>query len=52
MAVHILPYLALELRGGTLWLQSQARIYSAADTYLGSLGRPTWSGSARLGVSF
>ena len=52
MALKILPYLVLELRGGTLWLHSKAQIYSSQDTYLGSMGRPTWSGSARLGIRF
>ena len=52
MTVNLLPYLALELRGGTLWLQSQAKIYSTADTYLGSVGRPAWFASARLGARF
>jgi len=52
LAVNILPYLTLELRGGTLWLQSKALIYSTGDTYLGSMGRPMWLGSARLGTSF
>jgi hypothetical protein len=52
LALHILPYLALELRGGTLWLQSRARINSTEDTYLGSLGRPTWFGSACVAASF
>ena len=51
LAIEILPYLVLELRSGTLWLQSKARI-STDDTYLGSLGQPSWSGSARLGASF
>jgi hypothetical protein len=52
LAINILPYLVLELRGGTLWLQSKARIYSTEDTYLGSMGRPTWLGSACLGANF
>jgi hypothetical protein len=52
LAIHILPYLVLDLRGGTLWLQSKVRIYSTEDSYLGSLGRPAWSSSARLGIIF
>ena len=52
LVIDILPHLVLDLRGGTLWLQSKARIYSTEDTYLGSLGRPAWSGSARMGTSF
>jgi hypothetical protein len=52
MVLNILPYLVLELRGGTLWLHSETRIYSTQDTYLGSMGRPMWSGSARMGASF
>jgi len=52
VTVNILPYLVLDLRGGTLWLQSEARIFSTDDTYLGTLGRPTWFASARLGSSF
>jgi hypothetical protein len=52
MTVNILPYLMLELRGGTLWLHSEAQIYSTADTYLGSVGRPTWFGSGAMGASF
>ena len=52
MTVNILPYLVLDLRGGTLWLRNQARIYSTGDTYLGTLGRPTWVASARLATSF
>jgi hypothetical protein len=46
------PHLALEVRGGTLWLQNEPRIKSSADTYLGSTGRPTWLGGVRLGASF
>ncbi len=52
LAVDILPYLALELRGGALLLQSQVRIYSTEDAYMGSLGRPIWFGGACLGASF
>jgi len=52
LAINILPYLVLELRGGALWLQSQARIYSTEDAYLGSLGRPVWFGGACLGANF
>jgi hypothetical protein len=52
MTVNILPYLALELRGGTLWLQSQVKVNLTADTYLGTMGRPAWFGSARLGIGF
>ncbi len=52
LEMNILPYLLLEIRGGTLWLQRQARIDSTEDTYLGSVGRSSWVGSARLGASF
>jgi hypothetical protein len=52
MSVTILPYLMLDLRAGSLWLRSEARIYSTSDTYLGSVGRPTWFGSAQLVTSF
>jgi hypothetical protein len=52
MTVTFLPYLVLDLRAGSLWLRSEARIYSTGDTYLGSVGRPTWFGSARLGARF
>lgn len=52
MTVSLLPFWALELRGGGLWLRSEARINSTGDTYLGSVGRPAWFGSVRLGTSF
>jgi hypothetical protein len=52
LAVDLLPYLVLELRGGALWLQSQAKIYSTADVYLGAMGRPAWTGGARLSTTF
>jgi hypothetical protein len=52
LAVEILPRLVLEVRAGTLWLQRRVKIYSTADTYLGTMGWPAWSGSARLGISF
>ena len=51
LALGVLPYLALEFRAGALWLQNQARI-GVADTYLGSVGRPIWLGSACLVASF
>jgi hypothetical protein len=52
MAVEILPRLVLEVRAGSLWLQHRVQVHSTADTYLGTMGWPAWSGSARLGISF
>jgi hypothetical protein len=44
--------LALEARGGTLWLQHEARVNGTKENYLGSLGRPLWFGSFLLRASF
>jgi hypothetical protein len=52
VTVNLLPYLMLEVRGGTLWLQRQVIVNFNDTTYLGTLGRPAWLGSARLGISF
>jgi hypothetical protein len=52
VAVNLLPYLALEARGGTLWLQRQVIVNFNERTYLGTMGRPAWFGSARLGIAF
>lgn len=54
LALGILPSLALELRGGALWLQSQVqvRVQGTNDTYLGSLGRPLWFGGLVLAASY
>ena len=54
LAFNILPALALELRGGTLWLQSQVhvQVQGAGDSYLGSLGRPIWFGGVALASIF
>ncbi len=53
LALGILPSLALELRGGALWLQSQVqvRVQGTNDTYLGNLGRPLWFGGVALAAS-
>jgi hypothetical protein len=50
LVVDIAPYLVLELRGGTLWLQRRADIDAPEGTGLGSLGRPLWVGSVLLGA--
>jgi hypothetical protein len=52
LAVEILPTLALEARGGTLWLQNEAKVNGTKEDYLGSLGRPLWFGSFLLRASF
>jgi hypothetical protein len=52
MALDLLSNVALDLRVGTLWLQDKPKIYSTESTYLGSVGRPTWFASLRVGVSF
>ena len=51
-AFEMLPYLALELRGGTLWLHSEAQVFGTGDRYLGSLGLPIWLGQAMLCARF
>jgi len=51
LALTLLPYLALELRAGALWLQSRVRV-TAGDIYLGSVGRPIWLGGAFLAAGF
>ena len=54
LAVHLLPALVLELRGGALWLQSQVQVLvqGTNDTYLGNLGRPLWFGGIGLAAIF
>lgn len=52
LALGVLPYLSLEVRGGTLWLQNRPRILAPEQVYLGSIGRPLWSGSASLAGRF
>jgi hypothetical protein len=52
VVVNLLPYLTLELHGGTLWLQNQIRINLSDNVYLGTMGRPAWLGSVRLGTCF
>jgi hypothetical protein len=51
VSVAIVPHLELILRSGTLWLENRPQIYGG-DSYLGSVGRPTWLSSAGLGLSF
>jgi hypothetical protein len=52
VTVNMLPYLTLNLHGGTLWLQNPVRINLNESVYLGTMGRPAWFGGARLGASF
>jgi hypothetical protein len=52
IAVALGPRLSLAVRGGTLWLVSEARISATDETYLGSLGRPLWFGDASLAIAF
>jgi hypothetical protein len=52
LAIGLWPYLSVELRGGTLWLQSEARILAPEQVYLGSIGRPLWFGSGSLAGRF
>lgn len=52
LAFNLLPYCGLELRGGTLWLQDEPIINGTTDTYLGSLGRPTYLGGLYASASF
>jgi hypothetical protein len=52
LALELLPHLSVEFRAGTLWLHSQAKIYSTEENYLGSVGLPAWFSSMRLGTSF
>jgi hypothetical protein len=52
LAVEILANLAIELHGGGLWLQSQARISGTEEMYLGSVGRPLWFGDLGLSTRF
>jgi hypothetical protein len=44
LAIALWPHVAVELRGGTLWLHSEAHVSATEDIYLGSLG------SSRLGA--
>jgi hypothetical protein len=48
----IAPHLALELRGGTLWLLREASICATPELCLGSLGRPLWFGGGLLTARF
>jgi hypothetical protein len=48
LLVELAPYLALELRGGTLWLHSRADVCATEESCLGNLGRPLWWGSVLL----
>ena len=48
LAIELVPYLVIELRGGALWLKREARISATEDLYLGSMGWPLWVGSASL----
>jgi hypothetical protein len=52
LEVALLSNLALELRGGTLWLQTRADVSAPADISMGRLGRPLWFGSLLLGARF
>lgn len=52
VAVDLGGPVSLELGGGTLWLRNSAKIYSAEDEYVGSVGRPSWYGSAKMGLTF
>lgn len=52
LELALFPRLAVELRGGTLWLKERADISAPAGTSLGSLGRPLWLGSLLLGARF
>jgi hypothetical protein len=52
LAVSVTPWLSMELRGGTLWLYSEARISATDETPLGTIGRPLWFGDASLAVAF
>jgi hypothetical protein len=52
LAIGLLPALALELRGGSLWLQSEVHVQGTPDVALGRLGRPLWLGGATLAASF
>jgi hypothetical protein len=52
ISASLAPRLSLGLRGGTLWLFSEARISATDETYLGTLGRPLWFGDASLAVAF
>ena len=48
--VDLAANLALEVRGGTLWLHSRVDINAPADTTIGSVGRPLWFGGVALGA--
>jgi hypothetical protein len=52
LAIGILPALAIEIRGGVLWLQSAVEVQGVPDVRLGSLGRPVWLGGVTLAASF
>jgi hypothetical protein len=50
LIVELLPYLALELRSGTLWLQSRDEVCAPETACFSSLGRPLWWGSVLIGA--
>jgi len=50
LAVELLTPLSLEVRGGTLWLQSQDEVCAPDTTCFGTLGRPLWWGAMLLGA--
>jgi hypothetical protein len=52
LEVALFPHLALELRGGTLWLRERADISVLEGRSLGSLGQPVWFGSLLFGARF
>ena len=43
--------LFFDVRVGTLWLQQEPRLYSLSS-FVASTGRPSWIGSALVGVRF
>jgi len=45
-------HLLLDVRGGMLWLQQEARIRGTETESLGNVGRPSWFGSALVGVAY
>ncbi len=50
LGIELAPYLTLELRGGTLWLQSQVEVCAPEGTCLGHVGGPLWWDSLLLGA--
>lgn len=45
-------YLSIDVRGGTLWLQNQAKLRGTETEALGDVGRPSWFASALVGVAY